>query len=118
MEQEVKTNPQVGAAIGQLVQRNTQERGKQQNRVTGSGGMLLGRVLQIGSRYNGPLKLKVGDTVATLVSLTLTPLQLDAVHQVNLKTHQISVSGHAILLTRECRQNTQQYSPRRRVGCV
>ena len=47
-------------------------RGKMQNPVTGSGGMLVGVVEEVGP--DSPLCLRVGDQVATLVSLTLTPL--------------------------------------------
>ena len=48
-------------------------RGKMQNPVTGSGGMLVGTVEEVGPE--SPLGLAVGDRVATLVSLTLTPLR-------------------------------------------
>jgi L-erythro-3,5-diaminohexanoate dehydrogenase len=47
-------------------------RGKMHNRVTGSGGMLTGVVTEAGP--DSPLGLAAGDRVATLVSLTLTPL--------------------------------------------
>ncbi len=46
-------------------------RGKMQNPVTGSGGMLVGTVEEVGPE--SPLGLAVGDRVATLVSLTLDP---------------------------------------------
>lgn len=85
------------AKIALNVLANCQSQGKQHNRVTGSGGMLLGKVKQIGSAYRGPLKAKVGDTIATLVSLTLTPLALERVEMVDPKTHQLTVNGHAIL---------------------
>jgi len=49
-------------------------RGKMQNPVTGSGGMLIGTVEEVGPEST--LGLAVGDHVATLVSLSLTPLQL------------------------------------------
>jgi L-erythro-3,5-diaminohexanoate dehydrogenase len=51
------------------------ERGKMQNPVTGSGGMLLGTVREVGP--DSPLGLSAGDRIATLVSLTLTPLRID-----------------------------------------
>jgi L-erythro-3,5-diaminohexanoate dehydrogenase len=51
------------------------ERGKMHNPVTGSGGMLLGTVREVGPE--SPLGLKRGDRIATLVSLTLTPLRID-----------------------------------------
>ncbi|NBX75296.1 MAG: L-erythro-3,5-diaminohexanoate dehydrogenase, partial [Proteobacteria bacterium] len=94
MEKETGGNSE---RIGQIILENCNARGKQQNRITGSGGMLVGRVKQIGSRYKGPLKFKVGDRIATLVSLTLTPLHLEKINSINLKTHQVTASGHAIL---------------------
>jgi L-erythro-3,5-diaminohexanoate dehydrogenase len=51
------------------------ERGKMHNPVTGSGGMLLGTVREVGP--DSPLGLQPGDRIATLVSLTLTPLRID-----------------------------------------
>lgn len=83
--------------ISEIILKNTRSYGKQQNAVTGSGGMLIGEVKQVGSRYQGPLRLKEGDRVATLVSLTLTPLHLEKITAVNLKTHQVDALGHAIL---------------------
>src|SRR5213076_2293778 len=50
------------------------ERGKMQNPETGSGGMLVGVVDEVGSE--SPLGLSAGQRVATLVSLTLTPLAI------------------------------------------
>lgn len=94
MEQETGKNAE---KIGKIILENTKNYGKQQNRVTGSGGMLVGKVAQVGSEYKGPLKVKKGDKVATLVSLTLTPLFLKKIKKVNLQTHQVEVEGHAVL---------------------
>ncbi len=49
-------------------------RGKMQNPVTGSGGMLTGTVEEVGPE--SPLGLNPGQRIATLVSLTLTPLAI------------------------------------------
>jgi L-erythro-3,5-diaminohexanoate dehydrogenase len=74
-------------------------RGKMQNPVTGSGGMLIGTVDEVGPR--SPLGLKVGDRVATLVSLTLTPLAItDALSRWNGQSEQVPARGHAILFAR------------------
>jgi len=51
------------------------DRGKVHNPVTGPGGMLLGTVREVGPE--SPLGLRPGDRIATLVSLTLTPLRID-----------------------------------------
>lgn len=73
-----------------------QERGKMHNPVTGSGGMLIGRVAQVGPSFPDQ-NLAVGDRIATLVSLTLTPLQLETVEHVDMETGQVAVRGKAIL---------------------
>jgi L-erythro-3,5-diaminohexanoate dehydrogenase len=61
-----------GAKIRAAVCEIVASRGKMHNPVTGSGGMLTGVVTEAGPQ--SPLGLKPGDRVATLVSLTLTPL--------------------------------------------
>lgn len=73
------------------------QRGKLHNPVTNSGGMLIGQVKEIGQNYQGALSLNRGDRIATLVSLTLTPLHLEKINSIDLKTGQLSVKGHAIL---------------------
>src|SRR3954469_3718912 len=61
-----------GAAVRAEVLEIIGTRGKMHNPVTGSGGMLIGVVDEVGAE--SALPVKVGDRVATLVSLTLTPL--------------------------------------------
>jgi L-erythro-3,5-diaminohexanoate dehydrogenase len=79
-----------------IVLRTVADRGKQHNPITGSGGMLLGRVLQI-APGRPPETLEVGDRVATLVSLSLTPLRIDRVKAVRPASAQIDVDGEAVL---------------------
>jgi len=83
--------------IAQDILRIARERGKLHNPVTNSGGMLIGRVEQVGMHYRGKLKAKPGDRIATLVSLTLTPLRLDSIDTIDLSTGQLRASGQAIL---------------------
>ncbi|MEY8414745.1 zinc-binding dehydrogenase [Tissierella praeacuta] len=73
------------------------ERGKHQNPVTGSGGMLIGTVEKIGSALEGKTDLKVGDKIATLVSLSLTPLRIDEFKEVRPDVDQVDIVGKAIL---------------------
>ncbi|WP_455644324.1 L-erythro-3,5-diaminohexanoate dehydrogenase [Micromonospora chersina] len=74
-------------------------RGKMQNPVTGSGGMLIGVVEEAGKR--SPLGLRPGDRVATLVSLTLTPLTiLDGLARWDGRSEQVPCDGYAILFAR------------------
>ncbi|MHA2002320.1 MAG: L-erythro-3,5-diaminohexanoate dehydrogenase [Promethearchaeota archaeon] len=71
--------------------------GKHRNPVTGSGGMLLGTVEKIGEALDGKIDLKVGDKIATLVSLSLTPLRIDEILKVNMKIDRVDIKGKAIL---------------------
>jgi L-erythro-3,5-diaminohexanoate dehydrogenase len=74
-------------------------RGKMQNPETGSGGMLVGTVEEVGER--SPLGLKVGDKVTTLVSLTLTPLVIeDALERWDGRSEQVPCDGYAVLFGR------------------
>jgi L-erythro-3,5-diaminohexanoate dehydrogenase len=71
-------------------------RGKQQNPVTGSGGMLIGTVSKIGSALKGR-DLKVGDKIASLVSLSLTPLRIHRIIAVHKEIDRVEVEAQAIL---------------------
>jgi L-erythro-3,5-diaminohexanoate dehydrogenase len=76
-----------------------EKRGKMHNPVTGSGGMLIGTVEEVGPE--SPLGLKPGDEVATLVSLTLTPLAItDGLARWDGRGEQAPCDGHAILFGR------------------
>jgi L-erythro-3,5-diaminohexanoate dehydrogenase len=72
-------------------------RGKMHNPVTGSGGVLIGAVAEVGSARTD---LRVGDRVVTLVSLTTTPLRLTQLGAIDPATHQIQAEGTAILFER------------------
>jgi len=91
---EVSTDP---GAIGEHIASIVAERGKMQNPVTGSGGMLLGTVRARGAGYTTHPDAVPGTRVATLVSLTLTPLWLDQVVAVHPAADQVEVRGHALL---------------------
>jgi L-erythro-3,5-diaminohexanoate dehydrogenase len=86
----------IAEAVGQAVVQTVRARGKQHNPVTGSGGMLLGRVLQL-APGRAAEAATTGDRVATLVSLSLTPLRVDRVKAVRRASAQIDVDGEAIL---------------------
>ena len=72
------------------------KRGKHHNPVTGSGGMLVGRVSAIGAALQDR-DLKVGDRIATLVSLSLTPLVIDKIKAVHIERDQVEIEGRAVL---------------------
>ena len=85
-----------GEAIRDEVLTIVGERGKMHNPVTGSGGMLVGVVEEVGPR--SPLGLEAGQPVATLVSLTLTPLAIeDGLQEWDGLGEQIPTDGYAIL---------------------
>mgnify|MGYP000928066271 FL=1 len=73
------------------------KQGKHRNPVTGSGGMLLGTVEKIGTALEGKTDLKVGDKIATLVSLSLTPLRIDKIKAIRKNVDQVDIDGKAIL---------------------
>jgi L-erythro-3,5-diaminohexanoate dehydrogenase len=87
------------AAMRSAVLSIVTERGKMQNPVTGSGGMLTGVVEEVGP--DSPLGLQPGDRVATLVSLSLTPLVItDHLTGWDGRSEQVPCAGHAILFGR------------------
>jgi L-erythro-3,5-diaminohexanoate dehydrogenase len=73
------------------------ERGKHHNPVTGSGGMFLGRVREIGAELAERGDLRPGDRIASLVSLTLTPLHIEAIERIDMTTGRIWIRGTAVL---------------------
>jgi L-erythro-3,5-diaminohexanoate dehydrogenase len=76
------------------VSETVRTRGKMHNPVTGSGGMLIGTVGDVGDRRTD---LSVGDRISTLVSLTLTPLVIEDLSAWDGASEQVPVRGWAIL---------------------
>ncbi len=74
-----------------------EKQGKHRNPWTGSGGMLLGVVEKIGDALKGKIDLKEGDKIATLVSLSLTPLRIDEILEIRPDVDQVDIKGKAIL---------------------
>jgi L-erythro-3,5-diaminohexanoate dehydrogenase len=88
-----------GAAVRAAVLGIIDSRGKLHNPVTGSGGMLIGVVDEVG--VESPLGLEPGQRVATLVSLTLTPLRItDGLAGWDGRSEQVPASGTAVLFAR------------------
>lgn len=82
--------------IARIILDTVAERGKQHNPVTGSGGMLTGKIKAIGAALQDR-SLKVGDRIATLVSLSLTPLRIDKIHAIHKDVDQVEIQGEAVL---------------------
>ncbi len=89
-----------GEPIRTQIERIVGDRGKMQNPVTGSGGMLLGTVAEIGPRHPAAGRLRPGDRIASLVSLTLTPLHLESISRIHVETDRVEATGTAILFER------------------
>lgn len=77
----------------------TNRTGKHKNEDTGSGGMLIGKVAALGPNFEMKDQVKVGDTIASLVSLSLTPLKINKVKRVLLDKDQVEIEGQAILFS-------------------
>ncbi|HET9821242.1 MAG TPA: zinc-binding dehydrogenase [Burkholderiaceae bacterium] len=91
---------EVGAdadAIAAKVHEIVAARGKMHNPVTGSGGMLIGTVSAVGAALAGRIDIAPGDRIATLVSLSLTPLAIERIRAVHVERDQIDIDGRAIL---------------------
>jgi len=86
-----------GRDIAGQVMEIVRARGKMHNPVTGSGGMLVGRVAQVGPQHPARAELRKGDRIATLVSLTLTPLVLEEIRAVHAHAERLDVRGQAVL---------------------
>jgi L-erythro-3,5-diaminohexanoate dehydrogenase len=88
-----------GDAIRAEVLEIVRTRGKMQNPETGSGGMLVGTVEEVGPA--SPLGLRVGARVSTLVSLTLTPLVIeDGLARWDGTSERVPCDGYAVLFGR------------------
>lgn len=82
--------------IKELILSIVDRQGKMKNPVTGSGGMFIGTVNRMGSKL-ADRDLKVGDKIASLVSLSLTPLKIDEIIEVRKEIDQVRIKGQAIL---------------------
>jgi L-erythro-3,5-diaminohexanoate dehydrogenase len=80
-----------------LIDEIVRDRGKLHNPVTGSGGMLIGRVAALGADIARRGDLKVGERIATMVSLSLTPLSIDEILSIDEHTERVEIRGHAVL---------------------
>ena len=82
--------------IGEMIMGIVAERGKQQNPVNGSGGMFIGKVAYIGEDLKDR-DLKVGDKIASLVSLSLTPLKIEKILAIHKDIDRVDIIGQAVL---------------------
>ncbi len=85
------------AKTEQMILDIVNERGKMQNPVTGSGGMFIGTIKQIGEDLQGKVNIKEGDKIASLVSLSLTPLKIHKIKAIHPEIDRVDVEAEAIL---------------------
>lgn len=83
--------------IKDIILRTVNTRGKQHNPVTGSGGIFIGNVREIGPKLQDTCNIAPGDKIVSLVSLSLTPLFIEEIKDVRPETDQIVVNGQAVL---------------------
>jgi len=83
--------------IKEIILEIVSKQGKMKNPITGSGGMFIGTVLKIGEALEGKRDLKVGDKIASLVSLSLTPLKIEKIISIKKDVDQVKVKAKAIL---------------------
>jgi L-erythro-3,5-diaminohexanoate dehydrogenase len=83
------------SAIVRAITRTIASRGKQHNPVTGSGGVLMGKVSAVGPA--AAAAPKIGERLVSLASLTGTPLRLDKVKKVHRAAGQLEIKGQAVI---------------------
>jgi L-erythro-3,5-diaminohexanoate dehydrogenase len=71
--------------------------GKLKNPWTGSGGMFIGEVADVGDSLKDRINVKKGDKIASLVSLSLTPLRIDEIVKIYMDKDQVDIKGQAVL---------------------
>lgn len=91
----VESNHHDPTLVARAIEEIVAERGKMDNPVTGSGGILTGAVRAVGASYPNPPK--IGQRIVPLASLTLTPLSLAAVFELDLDSAHVPVRGTAFL---------------------
>ncbi|RLC08729.1 MAG: L-erythro-3,5-diaminohexanoate dehydrogenase [Deltaproteobacteria bacterium] len=85
------------AKIREIILGIVNSRGKMHNPVTGSGGMLIGKIEAMGEKIRDTRDLKIGDEIVTLVSLSLTPLKIYEITGIKPDIDQVKISGKAVL---------------------
>lgn len=86
--------------IAEIIKKTVAERGKQHNPVTGSGGMFIGTVCEVGPKLVEVTDISPGDEIASLVSLSLTPLKIEEIINIKTDRDQVDIVGQAVLFER------------------
>ncbi|HEU0001598.1 MAG TPA: L-erythro-3,5-diaminohexanoate dehydrogenase [Ktedonobacteraceae bacterium] len=72
------------------------QRGKMHNPVTGSGGVLIGTIVELDEQFAATHGLAIGDTIVSLTSLSWLPLCLESIETIHLERFEVEVDGKAI----------------------
>jgi L-erythro-3,5-diaminohexanoate dehydrogenase len=91
----VEANGHDAMKVAEAVKAIVSERGKMHNPVTGSGGVLTGTVQAVGEAFRNPPPL--GSRIVSLASMTLIPLRLEAVGELDVTSPHMPVTGTAFL---------------------
>jgi L-erythro-3,5-diaminohexanoate dehydrogenase len=91
----VESNDREPSKVAEAIKRIVADRGKMQNPVTGSGGVLAGSISAVGNEYPDPPP--VGLRIVTLTSLTTTPLRVDAIGALDVGSPHVPATGTAFL---------------------
>jgi L-erythro-3,5-diaminohexanoate dehydrogenase len=83
--------------VGEIVTDIVDKYGKLKNPWTGSGGMFIGKVAQVGDALRSRIDLQEGDRIACLISLSLTPLRIDEILAIHMDKDQVDIKGQAVL---------------------
>ncbi len=94
IKEHAANNPQ---EIARIMMDIVRQFGKHKNPRTGSGGMFIGKVKRVGEALKGKVDLKEGDCIASLVSLSLTPLRIDEILKIHMNKDQVEIRGQAVL---------------------
>ena len=84
------------ATIARRITEIVGERGKMHNPVTRSGGVAVGRIREVGPGHPAH-GTAPGTLICSGVSLSLTPLTLSAIHEIDVRSAQLRVTGQAVL---------------------
>lgn len=74
-------------------------RGKLHNPITDTGGVLLGEVKKIGSKYKNLYNIEEGKDVILLTSLSFVPIKIYKITHIDMNSAQIEVEGECILFS-------------------
>jgi L-erythro-3,5-diaminohexanoate dehydrogenase len=83
--------------VAEIMTDIVEKHGKHKNPWTGSGGMFIGKVARIGEDLGSRIDLQTEDRIASLVSLSLTPLRIDEILAVHMNKDQVDIKGQAVL---------------------